>query len=95
MQSEAGTHAGVESRRTTVNRWAGSSRWDHETTNWDLDRTLTCLIQGGGDFIEPLHDVLYDADMKLGVFAYFCALELYGTLKPEDCPPNNGRMAKA
>jgi hypothetical protein len=25
----------------------------------------------------------------------FCALELYGTIKPQDCPPMNGRMAKA
>lgn len=33
--------------------------------------------------------------MKLGMFGYFRALELYGTLKPEDCPPINGRIAKA
>ena len=39
--------------------------------------------------------VLYDADMKLGMFGYFCVLELYGTLKPEECPPINGRMDKA
>jgi hypothetical protein len=60
-----------------------------------VKRTLTYLIHGSGDFIQRVHDVLYDADMKLGMFGYFCALELYGTLKPEDCPPINGRMAKA
>ena len=25
----------------------------------------------------------------------FCALELYGTIRPTECPPINGRMAKA
>ena len=61
-----------------------------------VKRTLTYLIHGAGDFIQRLHDVLYDVDMKLaGYFGYFCALEMYGTLKPEECPPINGRMAKA
>ena len=60
-----------------------------------VKRTLEYLIHGTGDFIQRLHDVLYDADMKLGYFGYFCALELYGTLKSEECPPINGRMAKA
>lgn len=66
--------------------------------NRDVDRvkrTLEYLIHGSGDFVQRLHDVLYDAAMKLGMFGYFCALELYGTLKPDDCPPINGRMAKA
>ncbi len=30
-----------------------------------------------------------------GAFGRFCALELYGTIKPAECPPMNGRMAKA
>jgi hypothetical protein len=58
-------------------------------------RTLRYLVHGGGDFIGRLHDMLYDPAMKLGYFGMFCALELYGTIKPEDCPPINGRMAKA
>jgi hypothetical protein len=58
-------------------------------------RTLRHLVHGGGDFIGRLHDMLYDPAMKLGYFGMFCALELYGTIKPEDCPPINGRMAKA
>jgi hypothetical protein len=66
--------------------------------NPSLDRvreTLTYLIHGPGDFVERLHDVLYEAKFKLSLFGRFCALELYGTVKPEDCPPLNGRMAKA
>jgi hypothetical protein len=39
--------------------------------------------------------VLNDPKVKLGLFGFFCALELYGTVKPDDCPPMNGRMAKA
>ncbi len=57
--------------------------------------TLTYLLHGPGDFIQRFHDILYDRTMKLGRFGYFCALELYGTIKPDECPPMNGRMAKA
>jgi hypothetical protein len=60
-----------------------------------VKRTLSYLIHGPGDFIQRLHDVLYDPSMKLAYFGRFCALELYGTIKPENCPPMNGRMAKA
>ena len=66
--------------------------------NEDVDRvksTLTYLLHGPGDFIQRFHDVLYDRSIKLKRFAYFCALELYGTVKPDECPPMNGRMAKA
>ena len=66
--------------------------------NQDVDRvkrTLAYLIHGRGDFVQRLHDVLFTARMKLGYIGRFCALELYGTIKPEDCPPINGRMAKA
>lgn len=57
--------------------------------------TLTYLLHGPGDFIQRFHDVLYDQSIKLKRFGYFCALELYGTIKPDECPPMNGRMAKA
>ncbi len=53
------------------------------------------LLHGGGDFIQRLHDILYESRRKLGYFGRFCALELYGTIKPAECPPMNGRMAKA
>lgn len=60
-----------------------------------VKRTLVYLVHGPGDFIQRLHDVLYAPSMKLSYVGRFCALELYGTIKPEECPPINGRMAKA
>lgn len=66
--------------------------------NNDVERvrqTLAYLIYGGGEFIQRLHDVLYSPYRKLSNFGLFCALELYGSLKPEECPPLNGRIAKA
>ena len=60
-----------------------------------VKNTLSHLMYGSGDFIQRLHDVLYDPSMKLGKFGRFCALELYGTVNPTECPPMNGRMAKA
>ena len=64
----------------------------------DLERvrsTLSHLLYGTGDFIERLHDILFDSSIKIRLFARFCALELYGTVNPDECPPMNGRMAKA
>ena len=57
--------------------------------------TLRHLLYGSGDFIERLHDVLHDPHRKLAHFGRFCAIELYGTVKPDECPPMNGRIAKA
>ena len=64
----------------------------------DLEKvraTLLHLLYGGGDFIVRLHDTLFDPSFKLARFGKFTALELYGTIRPEECPPMNGRMAKA
>lgn len=64
----------------------------------DVERvraTLLHLLFGQGDFIKRLHDVLYSPRFKLKSFGIFCALELYGTVRPNECPPINGRMAKA
>ena len=64
----------------------------------DLERvksTLSHLLYGAGDVIERLHDILYDPSRKIRQFARFCALELYGTVNPDECSPMNGRMAKA
>lgn len=57
--------------------------------------TLAHLLHGPGDFIQRLHDILYDPSLRLSRFGFFCALELFGTIFPETCPPMNGRMAKA
>ncbi len=57
--------------------------------------TLGHLIHGDGDFVHRLHDVLYAPRVKLNYFGFFCALELFGSIHPEQCPPMTGRMAKA
>ena len=70
--------------------------WKRNSDNIDrVKTTITHLVHGSGDFIQRLHDVIYDPAFKLALFGRFCALELYGTIKPEECPPMNGRMAKA
>lgn len=64
----------------------------------DLDRvkkSLARLVHGRDDFIERLHDLIYDPKWSLSYFGKFCALELFGTVKPDELPPINGRMAKA
>jgi hypothetical protein len=66
--------------------------------NEDVSRvrkSLTWLIHVRDDFIERLHDLIYDPTWSLAYFGKFCALELFGTVKPEELPPINGRMAKA
>lgn len=60
-----------------------------------VKRTLVHLLHGDGEFVARLHDILYDASLKLPMFGQFCALELYGTVRPEEYPPINGRMAKS
>ena len=40
--------------------------------------TLSYLLYGNGDFVERMHDILYDTSFKLHLFGQFCALELYG-----------------
>jgi hypothetical protein len=56
---------------------------------------LKYLVHGGGEFVERLHDVLYKSASKIKSFGLSCSLELYGTVKPKDYPPVNGRIAKA
>jgi hypothetical protein len=58
-------------------------------------KTLKYWLHARGDFVERLHDILYDSRMKLGLFGAACALELYGTIKPKEYPPINGRIIKA
>ena len=60
-----------------------------------VKKTLVFLLYGDtGDFTRRVHDVLYDPTRKLTHFGRFCTLELYGTIKPDECPPLNGRIAK-
>lgn len=57
--------------------------------------SLSYLVHGPGEFVQRLHDLLYDPHRKIRSFGMFCALELYGTLKPAEFPPMNGRIARA
>jgi hypothetical protein len=68
-----------------------------QRNNDDIDHvreTLMYWVHGGGDFVERLHDVLFDGALKLKLFGTSCALELYGTVKPKEYPPINGRIIK-
>lgn len=64
----------------------------------DLERvqkTLVYLVHGNEDFAVRICNVLYSDRYKLFSLGMFSALELVGTLKPNQCPAINGRMAKA
>ena len=90
-------HAFVEMSRFVKGGTANLPLAFWKANNDDTARvkdTLNYLLHGGGDFIQRLHDILYEPGRKLGNFGRFCALELYGTIKPAECPPMNGRMAK-
>jgi hypothetical protein len=70
--------------------------WSDNADNVErVRRSISHLIHEPGDFIIRLHDLLYDKRYKLGLFARFCALEPFGTIKPAECPPANSRVAKA
>lgn len=58
-------------------------------------RSIAHLLYGPGDFAERLHDLLYDSSRKIRMFGKFSALELFGTVSPDEFPPVNGRMVKA
>lgn len=91
-------HAFYEQLRFTKGGAANLPLAFWEANSQDLGKVkgiFEYLIHGPEDFIERLHDILYDPERKLGLFGRFCALELYGTLNPHDVPPMNGRMAKA
>lgn len=91
-------HAFVEQLRFVQGGAASLPAHFWNTNGQDVERvkrSLSYLIHDGGEFISRLHDVLYDPARKIRNFGYFCALELFGTLKPQECPPMNGRMAKA
>jgi hypothetical protein len=91
-------HAFTEQLRFTKGGLAQVPQAFWSANSDDVDRvrrSLSHLIHGPGDFVLRLHDLLYDAGYKLGMFGRFSALELYGTIQPAACPPMNGRMAKA
>ncbi len=84
-------------------RWKGGGKTGFAEKFWSANdgdvervkRTITYLLFGPGDFIQRFHDLLYDPEFTLKYFRYFCALELFGTVRPDQYPPVNGRMTKA
>ncbi|HEV2486293.1 MAG TPA: phospholipase D family protein [Terracidiphilus sp.] len=59
-----------------------------------VKRSLSHLLFDKDEFIRRLYDVLYFSEWKISHFGESCALELSGTVRPEMCPPMNGRSAK-
>jgi hypothetical protein len=53
------------------------------------------LLYGPGEFVVRLYELISNPERKIGYFGKFCGLELFGTIKPDLCPPMNGRTAKA
>jgi len=92
------THAFYEQLRFTKGGADALPATFWERNQEDLEFVRSSLLHylfGDGDFIERLHDIVYDSQYKIGLFGFYCALELYGTIKPSECPPMNGRTAKA
>lgn len=69
--------------------WKGNGNDDAKAR-----RSLTHLLFGPGEFVGRLHDLVYNPHYKLANFGLYCALELYGTVRPKEFPPVNGRIAK-
>ena len=93
-----GVHAFSEQSRFTEGGRAALPGRFWSQNNHDLAHvreTLGYLLYGIGDFVDRLHSVTTDPGKKLALFGKFCGLELCGTVKPSDCPPVNGRSAKA
>jgi len=59
-----------------------------------VKRSLAHLLFGKDEFIRRLYDVLNFPEWKIRYFGESCALELTGTVRPDICPPMNGRSAK-
>ena len=73
-----------------------SQFWRMNNNDLDLVKeTLVYLVHGPGEFVQRLHDVLYDKSKKVRFFGKYSALELCGTIRPDECPPINRRMVRA
>lgn len=91
-------HAFLEQSRFTAGGRASIPALFWGANNNDVKRiqeSIAFLLFGAGDFLHRLHDFLYDPARRLRFFGRFCALELYGSIKPKEFPPINGRMAKS
>ena len=67
---------------------------DNQDDVGKVKRTLNYLVHGGAEFAPRLYEILEKPSWRLKHFATSCAIELYGTIKPQDYPPVNLRIAK-
>ena len=92
-----GIHAFEEQIRFIKGGYSAIIDFFWKANDADVDRvkrTLTHLLFGKDEFIRRLYDVLTFSEWKIRYFGESCALELSGTVRPEMCPPMNGRSAK-
>jgi len=92
-----GIHAFEEQIRFIKGGYAAIIDFFWKANNEDVDRvrrSLAHLVFGKGEFIRRLYDVLNFPEWKIRYFAESCAMELSGTIRPDICPPMNGRSAK-
>ena len=92
-----GIHAFEEQIRFIKGGYAAIIDFFWKANNEDVDRvrrSLVHLVFGKGEFIRRLYDVLNFPEWKIRYFAESCAMELSGTIRPDICPPMNGRSAK-
>ena len=92
-----GVHAFEERVRFVKDGYAGVFDFFWNENGDDVDRvkrTLDHLVFGPGEFVRRLYEVLNFPHWKIRYFADSCATELSGTVRPDVCPPVNGRSAK-
>ena len=92
-----GVHAFEEQIRFIKGGYAAIIDFFWKENNEDIERvkrSLDRLLFGSDEFIRRLYDVLNFPDWKIRYFGESCALEMTGTIRPDICPPMNGRSAK-
>ena len=92
-----GVHAFEEQIRFIRGGYSAIIEYFWNQNDEDLERvrrSLSHLVFGKGEFIRRLYDVLNFPEYKIRYFGESCALELSGTIRPDVCPPMNGRSAK-
>jgi len=97
-QALMGIHAFEEQIRFISGGYAGIINFFWRENDQDVERikrSLNHLLFDNEEFIRRLYDVLNFPEWKIRYFGESCALELSGTVKPDMCPPMNGRSAKA
>ena len=96
-QALMGVHAFEEQIRFIKGGYSAIIEFFWKENGEDVERvrrSLSHLVFGKGEFIRRLYDVLSFPEWKIRYFGESCALELSGTIRPDVCPPMNGRSAK-